>query len=592
MASRGTISGTRITASWSVNWQSIENNSTNVTVTFNISFNTVSAPTTATGTISAGGIKKSFSVPIQPGVTSANVGTITANINHNAAGVGGMRVAANYQIVSVSSGDLNQWVNFDNIPRQATLLNVPNFNDEENPTIVYTNPAGESVTALDAAISFTGENPDIEYREVSKTGTQYTFNLTEEERRVLRTQVDGGNSIQLFFYLRTKIGSNIYFSYLEATYTIINGMPAIEATIKDTNQTTIDLTGDNKVLVKYFSDAYAYMNMIGYKEAYFTSYYMENNGVKVENSYSHVFNNVENKTFNFYVADNRNNGVLTSIDAPFVEYVKLSCNYEVEKMAASGTIDVKCSGNWFSGSFGAKKNTLGVFYRYKKQGDAEFPLWRQMETTTYENTYNASVQLAGLDYKETYIFQCYAVDRLMTAFSNEEVIKSYPVFHWGKDDFVFEVPVKFNAGYEGIQVSEAKEGAWVPALNNDAAVVSYSARMGWYSRIGKTVTLGFNIKAEVKSGFDTSTIAILGVPFKPIVAGFGGGVAHNIAFTAGHIFEGYCVGTDQTITLRGQPSNNTAFTNLNITSTAYYPTGSSNQVVTLAGTVSYYTFDE
>lgn len=592
MASSGTVSGSRMTANWSVNRQSIEDNATSFTVSFSISFNVVSAPTTATGTISAGGITKSFSVPIQPGVTTAHVGSITAYVYHNANGTGGARISGSFNIVGVASGSCNQWVSFDKINRQATLLSAPNFNDEENPKIVYSNPAGETVDSLDAAISFTGENPDIEYREVSKTGTEYTFNLTEEERRILRSQVSGSNSIQLFFYLRTKIGEDFYYSYLEATMTIKGGAPDIVVTIKDTNATTKALTGNESTLVKYFSTANVYMNMVGYKEAFFTSYYIEYAGKKYENTYSKTFDNVEDNTFKFYAADNRNNAAASTVTAPFVEYVKLTCNYEVEKLAANGSMTVRCSGNFFNQNFGAKNNTLAVYYRYKAQGEEEYPLWKTMTVNRNGDTYTATADISGLDYRQTYVFQCYAIDQLMTAFSAEEVIKSYPVFHWGKDDFVFEVPVKFNAGYEGIQVSEAKEGAWVPTLNNEAAVVKYSAHMGWYSRIGKTVTIGFNIKAEVRSGYDTSTIAIQGVPFKPALTGFGGGIAHNVAFTAGHIFEGYCVGTDQTITLRGQPSNNTAFTNLNITSTAYYPTGSSNQVITLAGTVSFYTFDE
>ena len=77
-------------------------------------------------------------------------------------------------------------VKLTNIPRQANLTAVDDFTDEGNPTITYTNSGGSAVTSLQACISLTGSNPDIPYRNVSKTGTTYTFNLTEAERTTLR----------------------------------------------------------------------------------------------------------------------------------------------------------------------------------------------------------------------------------------------------------------------------------------------------------------------------------------------------------------------------------------------------------------------
>ena len=61
------------------------------------------------------------------------------------------------------------------IPRNAVIVSAPNFNDEENPTITYNNPAGDIVSSLQACISLTGAAADIPYRDISKTGTSYTF---------------------------------------------------------------------------------------------------------------------------------------------------------------------------------------------------------------------------------------------------------------------------------------------------------------------------------------------------------------------------------------------------------------------------------
>ena len=100
--------------------------------------------------------------------------------------------AAIYSFSNNVSGS-GSWA-LDKIPRQATLSVAPNFNDEANPTITYINNAGNSVDGLQACISLTGATDDIAYRDISKTGTSYTFNLTDAERLLLRQATTTANS--------------------------------------------------------------------------------------------------------------------------------------------------------------------------------------------------------------------------------------------------------------------------------------------------------------------------------------------------------------------------------------------------------------
>lgn len=447
MATSGTINGSRLSAYWTVNRQDKEANGTLATATFTATFPTVSAPTPISGTITAGGVSKSFGFTVFPGMSSTQVGSIQVYVYHSLDGNGGMSVSGNYTLGSIT-GSCSGWAQFPKIDRQATLLTAPNFNDEENPTITYSNPMGEAATGLAAAISLDGSNPDVPYRDIDKNGTSYTFELTEQERATLRAATDGSNTRSVWFYVRTIIGDDYYYSYKEVSFTIINGSPEIIATVKDTNVATLALTGDEKKLVKYFSNAHAYMNMVAYKEAYFTAYYMENGGNKIETSYSHTFNKVESNVFNFYVADNRNNSVSQSYNAPMVEYVKLTCGYEEEKLNAGGSMTVRCSGTYFNDTFGAADNAITVEFRYKLK-NGEYSDWVAMAATFSGNTYNATYDISGLDYKKTYVFQCRATDKLMSIESAETTIKSFPLFHWGEEDFVFEVPVIFKAGTTG-----------------------------------------------------------------------------------------------------------------------------------------------
>lgn len=105
----------------------------------------------------------------------------------------------------------------DTIPRQAKIIDAPNFTDLDNPTITYSNPAGDAVTTLDACISFTGENDDIAYRPIEdKTGSSFTFWLSPEERDVLRWNTKGP-SRTVIFYVRSKIGGVTDWSTLTRT---------------------------------------------------------------------------------------------------------------------------------------------------------------------------------------------------------------------------------------------------------------------------------------------------------------------------------------------------------------------------------------
>ena len=127
-------------------------------------------------------------------------GTIT--ITHNADGTAGnVGFQLNGSVYTNRTNSYTGSISLTRIPRQANLTSAPDFNDEANPTINYSNPAGNSVSSLDACISLTGSRDDVGYRAVSKTGTSYTFNLTEAERNVLRGACPNSNSLSVKFYL-------------------------------------------------------------------------------------------------------------------------------------------------------------------------------------------------------------------------------------------------------------------------------------------------------------------------------------------------------------------------------------------------------
>ncbi len=134
-----------------------------------------------------------------PAAKGSATGTIT--VNHNA---DGSASNVNFELKGCvyynRSNSYTGSISLTNIPRQANITSAPDFSDEANPTINYSNPAGNSVSSLDACISLTGATDNIAYRAVSKTGTSYTFNLTEAERNVLRAACPNSNTLSVIFF--------------------------------------------------------------------------------------------------------------------------------------------------------------------------------------------------------------------------------------------------------------------------------------------------------------------------------------------------------------------------------------------------------
>ena len=170
-------------------------------------------------------------------------------------------------------------------PCGATLLTAPDFTDEQNPTITYTNPAGNNVSSLQACISFDSSLDDIKYRDVTKNGSSYTFVLTEEERNVLRNGTEGKTRTVIFF-LTTVIDGATFYSTLQKTLSIVNGEPTFtesQVSYTDANKVLYAITGnatDNQRIVQNQSSlSVTFGQAVGNKGATISQYILELNGV-------------------------------------------------------------------------------------------------------------------------------------------------------------------------------------------------------------------------------------------------------------------------------------------------------------------------
>ena len=427
----------------------------------------------------------------------------------------------------------------------------------------------------------------------------------------------------------------------------------LNTSVMDVNGNTVLLTNDPTKLIKYHSIAEARMyntaqGALSLDFSYLTyrgeRYYGTCGDIPIwGNQFPIIFTltdkPVENNVFTFFATDEYDNTGTATVTVEMIDYVRLTCNIGNNKPDGNGDMTLTCSGNYFNDSFGYQSNTLSVRYSYTGSDGSS----GSGNMTVYKsgNSYTASANLSGLDYRATYSFSVTAKDKLEEVTRTNGAVTSLPMFHWGESygeqDFTFEVPVYFNgsglafkngairagerettflsydkltlASFGELELSaptitiDGLSGTWTPKLNSTDAVPSsqYEVQKGWYQKIGKIVTIGWNIKATANAGYNTTELIIQGVPSKltplPLVydeyneidydagLGFGGGVAFNIYTTSDFIFEGWSINAQGYIIARLQHCEKSSSGNLQIGSSCYYP--KNGGVVTLGGTICY-----
>ncbi len=339
----------------------------------------------------------------------------TTTIYHN--NDGNKRFSANingaiYQITPNVKGD-GSW-DLPQIPRAATITSAPNFNDEENPTITYSNQAGNSVSKLEACISFDGTKDDIAYREIPKTGNSYTFNLTDEERTILRKEASNSKKINLRFYVRTTIGGNQYHSFIEKTMTIVNANPIFENfTYEDINPITLELTKGVGFIANYSNIKITIpteYKAIAKKEAKIILYRMQIGNSQVEANYSDnenitmQINNIASNFISVYAIDSRGNSTLKQISIDnYINYINLSeNNFSIAAERDSGGTSNQTilyiqgqfwNGNFYNGTEPIKNEITSIKYQFRKTNEAK---WNEGATELILNINDNNYNFEGL----------------------------------------------------------------------------------------------------------------------------------------------------------------------------------------------------
>lgn len=399
----------------------------------------------------------------------------------------------------------------------------------------------------------------------------------------------------------------------------------LEVNVYDTNGTTKEFTGDQKKLIRYYSHAYCEITSVASPYPVDNDLLIIRNGNETRYGWNGTFENVESNIFTFSAEDANGDVGTVTYKATMLPYFKPTCIISNNQPDTTGKVYFQCHGTFYNANFGQMDNTLTVCWRYKKWGDSDGN-WQTLAVNKEYNSYygTKSFTIPNFDPKAEYVFECYAQDLLTVTQASPISVKNTPVFHWGKNDFAFEVPVAVNGDVDitgDLSVGDGglirckdgqviitsnsihldspwvaigdewlpdfATGEWTPTLNS-GVISSYTTQKGWYSKVGQTVTVGFFIKANCRSGYETVHIEIFNLPYNPAYSSAGGGMCSGAYVGANKTFQCFVAEPGWKITTRVQACNNTIDTNLSTSSVGCnYRSGGGE--ITLSGTITYIT---
>lgn len=337
----------------------------------------------------------------------------TATIPHNNDGSKSFDISISAWTYSSSNYSGSGTFTLNNIPRQASIDSATDFNDEQNPTITYTNNAGTAVSTLQACIALTESsvqsNPIISWRDISKTGSSYTFNLTDAERESLRNAMPNQNSRNLWFFVKTILNGTTYYSYKIASISIVNANPFIDTIdYADVNSETSDFTGDDHVIIQGLSRLQFQMwDIEALKGATLTTLSVNVNGDVRSTPFSgtgitsatYNYNEVdvsENTTAVLTLTDSRGNSSSYNVPLTIWEYespTAIITEYRENNFYSESHIKVDARYSSLN-----NLNTIAIKYRIKKSSDSTWGSWVTIQDNveadfTADNQYAWDIQV-------------------------------------------------------------------------------------------------------------------------------------------------------------------------------------------------------
>lgn len=417
----------------------------------------------------------------------------TLDIPHDDKGSKKLTVSATYE-TGVSSGTISASAVKDlkDIPLASTVAATDANIKAVSMIAVTRRSAAYSHSIMWSFGSLSGYlNPDgtVSETEVIFSETSIPFTLPGE----FYAEIPNAKTGVCTLTAKTYSGSSQVGTAQTATFTATAAesdvRPGVSGQIKDVNNSTIALTGDDDILVRFFSNAKCSIkSTILRGGATFVEKKIGGEVVTTSPAARTIYG-IDTDTVEFKVTDSRGYVGTDMETVQMIPYIRLTNNAVASRVApATGISKLTLSGNYFNDTFGLRANELTVQYTV----DGGDPV--TVSPTLDGNTYKATVEIPNLDYRTGHTMTVTVSDKLDTVVKEIEIARSIPTYHHGADFFAFYVPVEFRGGiapgYDASFIGTAAE------LSNHLKKLAATGTMT--ARLGGTYTV--NTKIPVPAG--------------------------------------------------------------------------------------------
>jgi len=279
------------------------------------------------------------------------------------------------------------------------------------------------------------ENGSTTAEEILLTAENIPFVIPES----FYAQIPNDTQGTCYLYCTTYVDGTQVGEVQEASFTALANeelcMPLVTGTVVDVNEITTALTGDERVLVRYHSNALCTITPEAQHYASIKKMWVD--AIELTEP-TWMLPSIKQEFVMFFAQDSRGYSNAFLCDYVYIPYTHLTSTPQVERDdPTSGNATLRYTGLCFSGSFGEAENDLSFAYQIDS---GEF-IPAEIEYSVTEGRYTAVAKLTGLDYRKVYTITARVSDRLETVEKKLTLKKGVPVFDWGEEDFVFHVPV-------------------------------------------------------------------------------------------------------------------------------------------------------
>ena len=324
----------------------------------------------------------------------------------------------------------------------ATVTSALDVNDEQNPSIDYSNPSGSYFNPfIELMVNGSITDSIVKSAINSKSGT-YTFELTETEKALIYKRSYNSPTIGIRCGVQTLVNNKgTYWSWLDKTMTIVNANPIFtDFSTEEKNEKVFSLTDNRYRHIKKYSDIKVAISsgnkMIAQKEATPISYNItigeKNKSITYSENYIEtIINNIESNKVEVYAIDSRGKQtpVIKSLD--IIEYSEVALNNIVfeRKNGVEETVVITGNGNWTNVDFGNVANSIDTFaFRMKKKTLNKWSEWFSIlemfhinEDGTIVNKVENEFLTTTFEFGEEYDVQVKIEDKLSSVTKNISV---------------------------------------------------------------------------------------------------------------------------------------------------------------------------